>query len=123
MAVYQGARIRTTLGLPDGARPVVARRASRIPVRARKRLRPVAFVLAGILVAFLLGLVYLTQTLQAAVTNYQIDNLFIERQRLVQELQSQQGAIAQWGSEPQVVQWAQQEGLNRLGGKVRITAP
>jgi ABC-type Fe3+ transport system permease subunit len=121
MAVYQGARIRA-LGLPSGARPVAARRSSRIPARARRRLRPVAFVFAGILVAFLLGLVYLTQTLQAGVTNYQIDSLLIERQRLQQELQSQKGSIAQWGSEPQVIQWAQQQGLNRLGGKIRVPA-
>jgi hypothetical protein len=121
MAVYEGARLRA-VAIPTGARPIAARRASRIPARARRRLRPVAFVFAGILVAFLLGLVYLTQTLQAGVTNYQIDSLLIERQRLQQEIQSQKGSIAQWGSEPQVVQWAQQEGLNRLGGKLRIAA-
>ena len=121
MAVYQGARMRTVT-IPAGARPVAARRASQIPARARRRLRPVAFVLAGVLVAFLLGLVYLTQTLQAGVTNYQIDNLLNERQQLQRELQSQQGAVAQWGSEPQVVQWAQQQGLNRLGGKIRVPA-
>jgi hypothetical protein len=79
-------------------------------------------VLAGILVAFLFGLVYLTQTLQAGVTGYSIDNLLNERQQLHQELQSQQGAVAQWGSEPQVVQWAQQHGLNRLGGTIRVAA-
>jgi hypothetical protein len=121
MAVYQGARIRT-VGIPAGARPVAARRVAHIPARARRRLRPVSFVFAGILIAFLLGLVYLTQTLQAGVTNYQIDSLLIERQRLQQEIQSQQGSVAQWGSEPQVVQWAQQQGLNRLGGKIRIPA-
>lgn len=121
MAVYQGARLRS-VAIPAGARAVAARRAARIPARARRRLRPVALVLAGILVAFLLGLVYLTQTLQAGVTNYQIDNLLTERHRLQQELQSQQGSVAQWGSEPQVVQWAQQGGLNRLGGKIRVAA-
>jgi ABC-type Fe3+ transport system permease subunit len=121
MAVYQGARMRTVT-IPAGARPVAARRAAHIPARARRRLRPVAFVLAGVLFAFLLGLVYLTQTLQAGVTNYQIDNLLNERQQLQRELQSQQGAVAQWGSEPQVVQWAQQQGLNRLGGQIRVPA-
>jgi hypothetical protein len=121
MAVYQGARLHA-VALPAGARPLAERRAARIPVRARRRLRPTALALAGVLVAFLLGLVSLTQTLQATATNYQIDSLLIDRQRLQQELQSQQGAIAQWGSEPQVVQWAQQEGLNRLGGKVHVPA-
>src|SRR4029077_17728484 len=81
MSVYQGARYRTP-PLPFGARPVVQRRVGRIPVRGRTRVRPVTMVLAGILVAFLLGLVYLTQTLQAGVANYQIDNLMIERRSL-----------------------------------------
>ena len=121
MAVYQGARTRSVT-IPAGARPIAARRTQPIPARARRRLRPVAFVLAGILLAFVLGLVYLTQALQAGVTGYGIDNLLIERQQLQQELQSQQGAVAQWGSEPQVVQWAQQQGLNRLGGTVRVPA-
>ncbi len=121
MAVYQGARMRA-VSLPAGARPIAARRAAHIPARARRRLRPVAFVLAGIMVAFLLGLVYLTQTLQAGVTGYAIDSLLNERQQLQQELQSQQGEVAQWASEPQVVQWGQQHGLTRLGVKIRVPA-
>lgn len=121
MAVYQAVRVRA-VALPPGARPISTRRAARITVRARRRLRPVAMVLAGILVAFLFGLVYLTQTLQAGVTNYQIDNLLNERLQLQQELRSQQGAAAQWGSEPQVVEWAQQQGLHRLGGILRVPA-
>ena len=121
MAVYQGARIRTP-PLPVGARPVAQRRVGADPgTRAARRVRPVAFVLAAILVAFLLGLVYLTQTLQAGVTNYQIDNLLIERQQLQQELQSEQGA-ARSGARAQVIQWAQQHGLTRLGGKIRVPA-
>jgi hypothetical protein len=79
-------------------------------------------VLAGILVALLLGLVYLTQTLQAGVANYQIDSLMIERHQLQQELQSEQGEAAQWGSESHVVGWAQQQGLTPLGDKVRVPA-
>jgi hypothetical protein len=121
MAVYQGARYRTP-PLPFGARPVEQRRVGRIPVRGRTRVRPVTMVLAGILIAFLLGLVYLTQTLQAGVANYQIDNLMIERQQLQRELQSQLGEAAQWGSESQVVEWASQHELTRLGGRIRVPA-
>jgi hypothetical protein len=121
MAVYQGARYRTP-PLPFGARPVSQRRAGPIPVRGRTHVRPVTMVLAAILVAFLLGLVYLTQTLQAGVANYQIDNLMIERRTLQQELQSELGEAAQWGSESQVVEWAQQHGLTRLGNRIRVPA-
>jgi hypothetical protein len=121
MAVYQGARYRTA-PLPLGARPIATRRVGHVPIRGRARPRPVTFVLAGILVAFLLGLIYLTQTLQAGVANYQIDSLMIERRQLQQELQSLQGAAARWGSESQVIEWAQQQGLTRLGSKVRVPA-
>jgi hypothetical protein len=121
MAVYQGARYRTP-PLPFGARPVTQRRVARVPVRARTRVRPVTMVLAAILVAFLLGLVYLTQTLQAGVANYQIDNLMIERRTLQQELQSELGEAAQWGSESQAVDWAQQHGLTRLGNRISVPA-
>ncbi len=121
MAVYQGARYRTPPPV-FGARPVAQRRVGRVPVRGRAHVRPVTIVLAGILVAFLLGLVYLTQTLQAGVANYQIDNLMIERRQLQQELQSEQGEAAQWGSESQVVEWAQQHGLTQLGNRIRVPA-
>ena len=121
MAVYQGARYRTP-ALPIGARPVTQPRTTRVSVRARTRVRPVTVVLAGILVAFLFGLMYLTQTLQAGVANYQIDSLMLERQQLQQQLQSERGDAAQWGSESQVTSWAQQQGLSRLGQKVRVPA-
>ncbi len=121
MAVYQGARTHGT-ALPTGARAVVARRHARIPERARRRGRPVIIVLAVIVVVLFFGLLYLTQTLQAAVTSYQISNILLERQTLQQELQSQQGDVAQWGSEPQVLGWAGQEGLLRLGNKLRLPA-
>lgn len=119
MAVYEGARTRGT-ALPAGARPVVQRRHARIPERARRRGRPVTVVLAVIVVLLFFGLLYLTQTLQAAVTSYQISNLLLDRQTLQQELQSQQGDVAQWGSEPQVLGWAGQEGLLRLGKPLRL---
>jgi len=141
MAIYQGTRAPLAV-LPAGARPAVARpsvaptaaarpiaartvvvrRHTRPMRRAHARVRPVTVALAVIFVSLLFGLVYLTQTLQAAVTSYQIDSLLVERQSLQQELQSQQGAVAQWGSEPQIVQWAQQQGLTRLGSKLRIPA-
>jgi hypothetical protein len=120
MAVYQGAY--RTPPLPFGGRPVAEPRVTRTPIRGRTRVRPITVVLAGILIAFLLGLVYLTQTLQAGVANYQIDNLMIERRELQQQLQSEQGEAAQWGSESQVVEWAQQQGLTRLGNRIRVPA-
>jgi len=111
MAVYQGTRIRTS-AIPIGARPVAARRSRRIPARAQRGLRSIGLALAGILIAFVLSLVYLTQTLQSGVTRHQIDNVLIDRTALEQELQSQLGTVAHWGSEQLVVSRA--SGPNHL---------
>jgi hypothetical protein len=109
MAVYQGTRV-PVAALP-GARPIAARRQSRVTPRAHRRMRPVTGVIGVILVALLVGLVFLTQTLQAAVTNYQIDRLLQERQDLVQQLQSQQGLLAQAVAPPAIQLWASQHNL------------
>jgi hypothetical protein len=122
MAVYQGTRIRTS-ALPIGARPIAARRSTRSPARAHRGWRSIGLALAGILIAFVLSLVYLTQTLQSAVTRHQIDSVLSERTGLQEEQQSQLGAVSQAASEAVVGNWAQGHRLDRLGGdKVRIPA-
>jgi hypothetical protein len=121
MAVYQGTRIRTS-ALPIGSRSVGARRSVRIPARAHRGLRSIGLALAAILIAFVLSLVYLTQTLQSGVTRQQIDNVLIDRTTLQQELQSQLGDVSQSASEQHVRAWAGGRGLGQLGNKVRVTA-
>jgi hypothetical protein len=93
-----------------------------VDLRVRSRLRPAAVVLGVIIVATMLGLVYLTQTLAAASARYSVDRLLVDRETLMRTLTSQEGRIVLWGSEAQVVQWAQREGLDRLGGTVRVRA-
>ena len=119
MALYQGARLALPLGARRGPQTVARRRRS-VPVRARRRPGRVTFVLAGILTSFLLGLIYLTQTLQAAATVHQIRALEAERRTMLREIQSLQGSIARWGAEPVVVERGGQLGLDRLGGKVHV---
>ncbi len=123
MAVYQGTRQQVLL--PGARRAVgpVERRPRRTTSRAQRRVRPVALILVGIVAAFLLGLVHLTQTLQAAAVRYEIDSLRAEQAQLHREIQTQLGTIARWGSEPQVLEWAQQNGLSRLGGKIHVPSP
>ncbi len=111
MAVYQATRAQP-LALPRRRQPV-RRRARRGPHR-------VGLSLAGILVAFLLGLFYLTQTIGTATAGYDIDRLNDDRLRLERQLSSQQGQAAQWGSEPAIVRAAQQAGLDGLGDPLRI---
>ncbi len=117
MAVYQGTRIRTS-AIPMGARPVAARRSRRIPGRAQRGLRSYGIALATILVAFVLSLVYLTQTLESGVTRHQIDTVLIDRTALQQEQQSQLGTVAHGASEQVVTNWAGLNHLIRLGNTV-----
>ncbi len=122
MAVYQGTRIWTS-AIPMGARPVAARRSRRFPAGARRSLRSIGLALAAILIAFVLSLVYLTQTLQSGVTRHQIDTLLIDRTALQQEQQSQLGTVAHGASEQVVTNWAGLNHLVRLGNAVvRIPA-
>jgi len=78
--------------------------------------------MAAIITAFLLGLFYLTQTMHVAATSYDVESLLVERERLIQELQTLEGDIARLGAEPAVVRGAQGIGLSRLGGSVRLPA-
>ena len=100
------------------------------PVRHGARLRVVAaprprIALAGVLVVLTLtfvGLFYVSQTFEAASARYEIDRLLVERQAMLMELRSQQGATVGLGSEQQVAQWAQDTGLYRLGQRYRVRA-
>lgn len=95
---------------------------SGVDARMRGRLRPSAILLASLIVATMLGLVYLTQVLAAQNARYAVDRLLVEREALMRTLASQEASIVRWGSEAQVVQWAQREGLDPLGAVLRVKA-
>ncbi|MBA2254428.1 MAG: hypothetical protein H0W07_04870 [Chloroflexi bacterium] len=101
---------------------VMPRRRPTSRARARRRASPVFVSLALIVTAFVLGLMYLTQSIRVAATDFEIDRLLGERQRLEQQIQSLEGSIARWGAEPAVVERAGQAGLDRLGGAIRLPA-
>ncbi len=121
MAVYEGARLRP-MALPHRRVAALPRRRQPVRVRAGLRTNPVALALAGVLVAFLLGLFYLTQTMRVAATNYDIDTLLSNRDHMSQQIQSLQGDIARLGAEFAIAKLAQQQGLAQLGATVWIKA-
>lgn len=92
-------------------------------VRAHRRTSPVSIALSLIVVAFVLGLVYLTQSIRVAATSFEIDRLLGEQQRLEQQLQTVEGSIGAWAAGPAVVERAGQLGLDRLGGTLRLPPP
>jgi cell division protein FtsL len=115
MAVYEGTRYRPL------ARPAaLPRRRQAARVRAGNRSNRVGVAMAAILVAFLLGLFYLTQTVRVAATNFDIDSLIQQRDDMTQQLQSLQGDIASLGAEVSVTHRAQSLGLNQLGAPLWV---
>lgn len=116
MAVYEGARPHP-LALPRRRTPARAR----ARVRARRRSSPLGLSLAGIVIAFLLALFYLAQTMHVAATGYDLDGLLVQRERLVQQISTLHGDIHRWGAEPAVVKEATEMGLDRLGKPLRLT--
>lgn len=114
MTAYGGARPRLAV-LPD-------RRRVSTPVRAGRRSHPVGLLLAGVVVAFLLGLIYLAQTIQLGATEYEVEQLMLERDDLLRQVQTVETTIIRWGAEPLVVERAQARGFDPLGPRIRVPA-
>jgi hypothetical protein len=112
MTVYQGAR----------PRPVALGRRRRLsqPARIGRRSHPIGLLMAGVLVLFVVGMVYLGQTARLAASSYEVDRLVLARDDLSRQVQTLEATVARWGSEPLVLDWAQQAGLDVLGAKVRV---
>lgn len=78
--------------------------------------------MATVLVAFLLGLIYLAQTVQLAATNYEISQLMAERDDLYRQVQTVETGVLRWGTEPSVLERAQRLGLDQLPTRTRLIA-
>lgn len=106
-----------------GSRPRTAprRRVSR-PERASRRVNTVGAILAVILVAFLLGLTYVAQTVQFAATQYQIAQHQTQAEDLHRQIQTIETSILRWGAESTVIQRAQDLGLDQLPAGTRLIA-
>jgi hypothetical protein len=90
--------------------------------RANRRAHPVGMLLAVVLVTFLLGLVYLAQNVRIAAANFEIDQALIDRDDLYRQVHTIETSMLRWGSEPVVVDRAQQLGLDQLPPGIRLTA-
>jgi hypothetical protein len=115
MAAYQGARQAHAPLIRRGTR----RTAGLAPARGVDQ---VLVTLAALLLAFLLGLFYVTQTLDVATTDYRIGTLQAQRVDIGRQLRSVEGDIARWGAEPAIVGRAQALGFDRLGNPTRLPA-
>jgi hypothetical protein len=105
------------------ARPpaaVAERRRLASPRRAGRRSHPAGVLLAGVLLAFMVGLLYLAQTVQLAATNYQVERLIAERDDIARQVRTLETTMLRWGAEPLVLERGQQAGLDPLGPRLRV---
>jgi hypothetical protein len=123
VAVYTGARPRSSF-LPQRSRvkdaPTLPRRRVRGAVRARRQTNRLAFVLGGIVLAFLLAFFSLAQTVRVSATGYDLERLGRERDALLVRKQELTTDLNRLGQEPAVRKMAIDAGLTQLSAPIVV---
>jgi multisubunit Na+/H+ antiporter MnhC subunit len=129
MAVYQGARRRTTvvprigLGAARTTEEALPRRRMRGAVRARRRSPDrVGLVLGAIVVAFALAFFSLSQSMRVSATGYRIDKLEVQRQQLEAQAQELRTDLERLAGEPAIRKQALTIGLGQLDRPLVVEA-
>ena len=125
MAVYSGARPRSTF-LPQRSRvadaPTLPRRRIRGAVRARRQTNRLAFILGGIVLAFVLAFFSLAQTVSVSATGYDLERLGNQRDALLVRKQELVTDLNRLGQEPAVRKLAIDAGLTQLSAPLVVGA-
>ena len=123
MAVYSGARPRSGF-LPQRSRavdrPTLPRRRIRGAVRARRQTNRHAFVLGGIVLAFVLAFFSLAQSVRVSATGYDLERLGRERDALLVRKQELTTDLNRLGQEPAVRKMAIDAGLTQLSAPIVV---
>ena len=130
MAVYEGARPRSTLlprrrlesHLLRPQAPAIPRRRSRIAMRAQRRPRVVGFVLGAIAVAFLLSFFSLVQTVRVSASSVDMALLNDDYVQLESQRQQLGADIDRVGRQSAIQRQAINDGLAALPVPVVIPA-
>jgi hypothetical protein len=114
--------------VPRPARPAVVdpptlpRRRVRGAVRARRQTNRLAFVLGGIVLAFLLAFFSLAQSVRVSATGYDLERLGRERDALLVRKQELTTDLNRLGQEPAVRKMAIDAGLTQLSAPIVVGA-
>jgi hypothetical protein len=123
VAVYTGARPRSSF-LPQRSRvkdaPTLPRRRVRGAVRARRQTNRLAFVLGGIVLAFLLAFFSLAQTVRVSATGYDLERLNRERDALLVRKSELTTDLNRLGQEPAVRKMAIDAGMSQLTAPIVV---
>ena len=120
MAVYQGTRTGGLLGPPTdrvvlrpASEPLPRRRAQSAARVGRRRL-PVGTLLGGIALVFVLAFFSLAQAIRVSASNYEVDRLALQRDRLEARQRELLSDLNRLGSEPAIRKLAFDAGLGQL---------
>ena len=130
MAVYEGARPRSTLfprrrleaTLLRPQAPAPARRRSRVVLRARRRPRFFGIAIGLIAVAFLLSFFSLVQTVRISASGYDMDQLSQQYGQLQNQQQQDVSDINRLDRESAIRRQAIATGLSQLPAPIVIPA-
>ena len=90
--------------------------------RTGRRAQPFGALIAIVLVALAVGLIYVAQTVRLAAVEYEIDGLAAQRDDLARQLQTLETSVLRWGTEATVLDGASRIGLVQLETRVRLPA-
>ena len=119
-----GMRVNPRVQPQRGAKRITVenRRRMSSPTRAGRRTQPYAKIIAAVLVALLVGLIYVAQTIRLAAISYEIDGLVAERDDISRQIQTLETSVLSWGTEATVLDNAQRLGLDQTQTRVRLPA-
>ena len=123
MAVYQGTRLRTSAHPAAGTSARRSRSAAPATVSPVPRVRPMGLLMAAIVAATMLGLVYLTQTLGTNATSTEIYRLETERNELITDIKRKQVWALEMVQAEAVLPKASKQKLKWLGEPIVLPAP
>jgi len=113
MTSYQAVRVQ---------QQVLPRRRLVVPSRRGRRIDPIGVLLAGVALVFMLGLVYLGQTVNLGATNYEFQRLVGERDDLTRQVKTAEAGITRYAAEQWVLDRGGRAGLAPLGAKLIVPA-
>jgi hypothetical protein len=136
MAVYQGARQRTTIVLPRvprrgeraGTTPpnplagVLPRRRARSAVRARRGASRVSLLLGAIVIAFAAAFFSLSQDIRVSATGYELDRLATQQRLLDDHADDLHNELNRLGKAPAIRKQAIDAGMGPLREPIVIPA-
>jgi hypothetical protein len=97
------------------------RRRLRGAVRAKRRANRLAFLLGGIVLAFMLAFFSLAQTVRVSATGYDVERLSAERDALLVRKQELLTDLNRLGQEPAVRKLATDAGLTQLAAPIVVS--